>query len=46
MSVKVSSVGMRVTDNSIPSVAVGNSRSPASGELKLDVRANDTGTGL
>ena len=46
VSVDIARVGLKATDNSPPSVAVGNSRSPASGELKLDVRANDVGTGL
>ncbi len=48
VSVSVGRVGLKVTDNAIPSVAVGGLRSPASDNpaINLDVRANDIGTGL
>ena len=48
VSVNVARVGLKVTDNSTPSVAVGGLRSPASDNppINLDVRANDVGTGL
>jgi hypothetical protein len=39
-------IGMKVLDDVPPSIAVGNSRSPADKTLNLDVHGNDAGSGL
>jgi hypothetical protein len=46
VSVNVSRVGLKVTDNAAPTIAVGNLRSPAPKALTLDVRSNDAGSGV
>jgi hypothetical protein len=48
VSLNLSRVGLKVVDDSVPAVAVGGLRSPASDNppISLDVRASDLGSGL